>query len=539
MSGVATWDEIMWPVLNVENPKYPQLGKRLGPYYAQGVDTPIYIEVGQRVKLPKQAQFMWAIDHYDEVGYGGAAGPGKSYSLLKSHIYKHIKWMRDGITGVNTGMFCETLKDVERRHTEELPKLFPRWLGRYNDSKKIFYFKKKWGGGKIYFCNTDDPEKYRSVQFAYMTVDECTQIDETTYEDLQSRLRWPGISDLCLASATNPGGIGHNWYLKRLVDQKSDRIVRPVYDEEYGEWSRGSFFIQALPDENPFLTKQYYMTLNRLPEKKKNALKKGLWDTFDGQFFEVLTPSIHRIKRFSIPDEWPKFLAVDLGGSHPCGAIWAAVAPPDKKFPEGRIICYRYYEQIDKDVAIHKRNIASLTELDKNYVGGTGGHDMWSHKHFEEGQKTPAQRFNNDDEFGIGLNLVEAPRDRKNGWRLVNEYLGFEGRPEVQPDGAIRYNMQRYPKLYFFSDLELLWDGLVGVVHKKTDSEDLQKSCGNQYEVGEGDEAADCVRYLLTLVGTEDLADHSERPSDKKDPYKALRNDQANLSRNPRPYSRF
>lgn len=530
-SHLSHIDELLFPELNVENEKFPQLGKRLGPYYAQDDPTPVYIEIGQRVKMPKQAQFLWAIDNYDEVGAGGAAGPGKSFVLMKSHIKKHLQWLKKGITGVNTGMFCKTLKDLERRHTDAIDTMIPNWMGTFNASKMVYKFRKKYGGGRIYFCNTEDPEKYRSVQFGYVTVDEATELDETTYLLIKSRLRWPGLTDLCIASATNPGGVGHKWYYKRFLDPKFKE--RPVYYAQYDRWTRGSYFIQALPEENPFLTVEYYINLESLPPDKRDALKYGKWDVFEGQFFDF-NPRVHQIKRFRIPDEWPKIFAVDLGSAHPTAAGWIALQPPNDEFPKGRKILYRYYEEINKDVKFHKRKIANLCARDKNIVIGCGGHDMFSHRNWEEGQLTPAQRFNSDDEWGQSLNIVEAPRDRPQGWSNVHSAISYQGSSKVTPTGDIVYDIEEMPEFFVFSDLQDYWKSITSMIYDQGKSDDLKKTTGI-YPVFAGDEAADVTRYLMWFANGEDLVTESPVKKDTS----IYRYAKPSPAANPNPFSRF
>ena len=75
-------------------------------------------------------------------------------------------------------------------------------------------------------------------------------------------------------------------------------------------------FIPSLIQDNKFLLQydpDYLNRLDNLPEKERKALKFGVWDILDGQFFDEFDRDIHIIKPFKIPKNWRIYRTRDYG----------------------------------------------------------------------------------------------------------------------------------------------------------------------------------------------------------------------------------
>ena len=77
-------------------------------------------------------------------------------------------------------------------------------------------------------------------------VDEITKNTEDVFEDLRTRLRWPGIVNTKFAAATNPGGIGHAWVKKKWLDG--------IHEEEEKEKEK-FYYVPAMVKDNPHIDK--------------------------------------------------------------------------------------------------------------------------------------------------------------------------------------------------------------------------------------------------------------------------------------------
>lgn len=221
--------------------------------------------------LPKQKDAQEASKRFKFVLYGGSLGSGKSYWLRWMMVYWLMKlYSKSNQKGIRAGLFCEDYPSLEDRHLSKVKYEFPAWLGKYNQQKHEFTLAPEYGSGVIAFRNLDDPEKYLSVEFAVMGVDEINRNTIVTFRELRKRLRWAGIKDVRFLAACNP--VGEAWVKNMWVK----RMFPPEENEQYE-----FVFVPALPTDNPYLDASYYKSLESLPESQRKAFLEGNWDAFD------------------------------------------------------------------------------------------------------------------------------------------------------------------------------------------------------------------------------------------------------------------
>ena len=221
--------------------------------------------------FPKQIEALSAAKRFKFTLFGGSVGSGKSYWIRWSTVWFLLDYYnRYKLEGIRAGIFCEDYPSLNDRHLTKIKYEFPDWLGTYNESKKEFTLKKKWGSGIIAFRNLDDPAKYLSVEFALEAIDEINRNPKTTFDQLRSRLRWPGIKDTKFLAGCNP--LGEAWVKNMWVK----RLFPPEEKEQYE-----FVFVPALPTDNPHLPVEYYKSLESLPDNQRKAYLEGNWDAFD------------------------------------------------------------------------------------------------------------------------------------------------------------------------------------------------------------------------------------------------------------------
>lgn len=266
------------------------------------------------------------------IGYGGAAGGGKSDALVMASIIFCMTFPNS-----NVGYF--RLRYVQlagpggpiMRATELLAPLVRAKLCKWNGTDSKFTF---WNGSIIKFGNLENYHQvvndYQGLQFDFVAFDEATHQTWDKVSYLLGRLRATNDNVIrpFMALATNPGGIGHSWYKRIFVDSGEPEEVREVTLEEDGKEKAEVMFIPAKLSDNKILMDRdpdYERNLRLLPEVLQRQLLDGDWDIIDGVAFNEFRRSIHVCKPFEIPKDWTRFTSADWGYAKPYAVGWYAI----------------------------------------------------------------------------------------------------------------------------------------------------------------------------------------------------------------------
>lgn len=217
-----------------------------------------------------------------EAFYGGAAGGGKSDAILMATLqyvdtpgYAALLFRKSYSDLILPGALMDRARD---------------WLSGtdavWRESEKTWHFP---SGATVTFGYLDtenDVYRYQSAEFQMVGFDELTQFTEKQYRYLFSRLRrLEGVNiPLRIRSASNPGGIGHDWVKRRFIDEGKQN---------------GRVYIRATLEDNQFLDKASYIeSLMNLDPITRLQYLNGDWSArTDG--------SIFRREWFKIIDECP------------------------------------------------------------------------------------------------------------------------------------------------------------------------------------------------------------------------------------------
>lgn len=254
-----------------------------------------------------------------EVLYGGAAGGGKSDSLLVEALRQVARPRYRAILFRRTYPEAQQLMD---RSSQLYPAVIPGAKWRDRDFSWIFP-----SGARIrfgYLQHLGDERKYQGHEYQFIGFDELTHFHEKQYLYLFSRCRTSDPNLRCyMRSTTNPGGFGHAWVKGRFVDVAPPGVT---YRDPATGLSR--VFIPARLFDNPKLMEadpQYLVRLRSLQEDERRALLEGDWDAFSGQVFTEFRRERHEVTPFEIPQGWIRFRSMDWGFARPYSVHWHAV----------------------------------------------------------------------------------------------------------------------------------------------------------------------------------------------------------------------
>lgn len=223
-------------------------------------------------EAPSLTQKVFLRTYALEALFGGAAGGGKSSALLMSAL-QYVD-----VPNYSAILFRRTYADLALPGA--IMDRFTSWIANYEDVRwnsnnytAIFP-----SGARIsfgYLNNSQDYLRYKGAEFQFIGMDEVTEIRESDYRYLFSRLRRPAKGALAqvplrMRSASNPAP---NWVRQRFIveGQSNNRI-----------------FVPSKLRDNPGIdADSYRQALQALDPVERRRLEEGdWWTTSLGTLFE-------------------------------------------------------------------------------------------------------------------------------------------------------------------------------------------------------------------------------------------------------------
>lgn len=398
----------------------------------------------------------------DQIGYGGARGPGKSHGIFAQLALDDCQ-RRDGLK-------CLYLRKVGKQAREQLEDLRRKVLwatpNDYNRSTGVITFPSDSRIIMGHFRTEGDIDNYLGLEYDVVAIEEATSLTLTKYRALRdsnrtSRDDWrPRIYN-----STNPGGVGHIWYKKTFVLP----------------WQRGeetyTRFIPGTIDDNPFIDAGYQRKLEENTGWRLRAYRWGDWDIAAGQFFSTWREDVHVIEPFQIPAGWRVWAAMDYGFTHPTVVHFFAESPGGDVYVVDEHAAAKWLPPRHADAirAMLQRNGYALGSL-YTFVAG---HDVFANRG-DRNARTIAEQYQAE-----GIRLSPANVDRINGAAEVLKRLG-------DPDENLR------PTVYIFDRCRRLIETLPVMEHDPHRPEDVLKVDVDEDGNG-GDDAYDSCRYGLMV----------------------------------------
>mgnify|MGYP001586276027 FL=1 len=285
-----------------------------------------------------QTEFLSASER--EVLYGGAAGGGKTFSLIADPMryFSHPEF-----NGLILRKTTDELREIIWKTQELYPKAFKG--AKWQEKKSQWVFP---SGARLwltYLERDEDVLRYQGQAFSYIAFDELTQHPTPfAWNYMRSRLRTTAPDlPIFLRATSNPGGPGHGWVRKMFVDPAPANIPFTATDIDTGEDLKypdthpskagqplfQRRFIPASLYDNPYLANDgaYEANLLSLPEMQRRQLLEGDWAVASGAAFTEFRSNVHVVDPFEIPDTWRKFRSADYGYSTYSAVHWYAIDP--------------------------------------------------------------------------------------------------------------------------------------------------------------------------------------------------------------------
>lgn len=426
-------------------------------------------------------------------GYGGAAFGGKTYLMLALAAIAAYAF-----PGVQIAFFRRTYTEIEGAGgaMQTAYELF-KGIAEPRDSGRNFVFPKN---SQFFFqhCeNEADVYRYEGKQFDILLIDEATHFSWFIIERLLLRNRVSGDSGIIkpfTILGTNPGNIGHSWYMQLFGLEKHpnwDEAYEPITVQNPSGQLVKTFFIPAYIQDNQIGLKrdpEYEVRLKQSNPDLATALIKGDWSIFAGQAFRTFDPSVHVVEPFDIPKYFPRWRAVDWGSAEPYCCLWFARDPDI-----GRIYVYREVYMAGMTDSQQAQLIVANSPHDEN-INITFGDP----KSFWVGKNRYGVTYTSADEYrDQGVLLWEADNDRINGKKKIDQVLS------LLPDGK--------PGLVIFRNCV----NLIRTIPK------LARSSSNPEDVADRqeDHAYDTLRYGLTNPLMFTKRDKNKKKGSSKNPW--------------------
>lgn len=345
---------------------------------------------------PKQERFFKSQKRF--VGYGGARGGGKSWSIDRKAPLLALNY-----AGIKILLLRRTYKDLERNHVRVLEPLL-KGLARYSRQEKCFHFPNNSILELGYCASEGDVLQYQGQEYDIIFIDEATQFTEFQFETLTACMRGANTFPKRMYLTCNPGGVGHEWVKRLFISRKYKETENP---DDYE-------FIAATVYDNKVLLENdpgYVNMLNNLSDGLRQAWRDGNWDMLAGQYFSEFNRNIHVVEPFAIPKHWKRYRTIDYGLD--CLAcLWIAI---DER---GDYYVYREYAEEDKVISVGASDIVALSE-DEEIIYTVAPDDLWARS--QETAKSKADIFRE-----YGLTLLKGNRNRETGWLAVKELLAIK-----------------------------------------------------------------------------------------------------------------
>lgn len=257
---------------------------------------------------PRGAARQLFKERTSEVVLAGPAGTGKSLAcLFRLHLTAlHNPGIRCLIarkTAVSLG--STTLVTYEKKvAADTLARGIVRWFGGSAREAACYRYS---NGSVIVVGGLDKPEKILSAEYDLVFVDEATELTETDWETIGTRLRNGVLSWQQQIAACNPGPPTH--WIKQRSDRGQMRMLHSRHRDNPAYMRADGSLTPAGVD--------YMAKLDGLTGVRLLRFRDGVWAAAEGQIYEAWDEAVHLVDEVKPGPGWTRWGTVDFGYTNP------------------------------------------------------------------------------------------------------------------------------------------------------------------------------------------------------------------------------
>jgi phage terminase large subunit len=303
------------------------------------------------IPAPELRGAILELGKYDdiEIGVDGPAGTGKTFGIL---YYIHAQMLKyAGAKFLVTrkynidlaGSAMVTYRDDVLDEREGV-----HYFGGNKVRPAAFLYP---NGSEIVVNGLDRPGKVKSMEFDGIYICEATDCSLNDIEFCRMRIgrrRKVRLPRKQLLMDFNPDAPTH--FLNQRMNEGTTRRLLSRHEDNPFLWdAKTQDWTEAGRD-------YIFNILGGLTGVRLARYRYGIWAAAEGTIYE---DSWNRAKNivphFVIPPEWPRYLAIDFGYTHPFVCLWAAIDP------DGRIYIYRQIYMTKRLVEDHAKVIRAVS----------------------------------------------------------------------------------------------------------------------------------------------------------------------------------
>lgn len=354
------------------------------------------------------ARLCDAPDGPTEVAYGGARAGGKSHWGMAQIGADDCQ----RFPGLKVLALRKVGKALKEAVGDLLRRVYADLAYEWTPSTQTVTFP---NGSRIllgHFQKESDIDGYLGLEYDVILIEEATTLSASKRKAILTCLRSskPGWRPRAY-STTNPGGIGHAWYRRELVEpHRTATGYRPLMEQ-----TGPTRYVPATVDDNAFVNREYKGQLDALTGWQLRAWRHGDWDIAAGQYFTTFRREAH-VQPFpfaELPATWPVWVSMDYGYNHFTSAyLFTAhdgIIYALDEHGERRWLVPQHADAIKAMLARWKVHPARL----QSFVAGS---DVFAQRHTG---RSIAEEYADQ-----RLILTPAVTDRINGWGEILSRLG-------------------------------------------------------------------------------------------------------------------